>query len=263
MHWNSVVQKLTFQGDFVKLLIEEETNVTWKSMCNNIPRGILSFALKAATNGLNTPDNLKRWGIRKTEKCELCKNFSNLEHILNWCPVALNQGRFTWRHDSVLSHMTSELKKGLKGDATIYADLPEHSFNGGTIPPDILTTAQRPDIVIIERKSKRITILELTCSFEKNIESANQRKAAKYLSLKEDLKDRGWTTNYIPFEVGSRGQVTKRNKDAIAITLRNTQIKLNKTKLITELGKIALLCSFSIFQAHCQPAWQTPPFLAP
>ena len=90
--WNTKVQKLTFQGDFLKLLIDEKENATWQSISNNIPKGVLSFALKACSNGLNTPDNLKRWGIRKTDKCELCKGQRSLEHILNWCPVALNEG---------------------------------------------------------------------------------------------------------------------------------------------------------------------------
>ena len=81
--WNNKVKNLTFQGDFVKLVVEEENYLTWKSISNNIPKGVLSFALKAATNGLNTPDNLKHWGIRKTNKCDLCGNWSNLEHILN------------------------------------------------------------------------------------------------------------------------------------------------------------------------------------
>ena len=81
MNWNNKVNKLTVQGDFLQLLIEEEQDVTWKSMKDNIPRGVLSFAIKACSNGLNTPDNLKRWGIRKTDKCGLCKYRSNLEHI--------------------------------------------------------------------------------------------------------------------------------------------------------------------------------------
>ena len=93
-NWNEKVKKLTYRGDFFNLLIEEQENVTWKSISNNMPKGSLSFALKACTNGLNTPDSLKRWGIRKFNRCELCGNQSNLEHILKWCPVAQNQGRF-------------------------------------------------------------------------------------------------------------------------------------------------------------------------
>ena len=135
-YWNERVRKLTFQGDFIQLLIEEKENITWKSVINNIPRGILSFAMKSSVNGLNTPDNLKRWGIRQTNKCDQCGNFGDLEHTLNWCKTALDQGRFTWRHNSILSHLAKELNQAnIGGSWTIYADLPGLNLNGGTIPP--------------------------------------------------------------------------------------------------------------------------------
>jgi hypothetical protein len=54
---NSEEKKLTFQGDFMNLIIEEKSNITWQSMCNNVSKGVLSFAMKACVNGLNTPDN--------------------------------------------------------------------------------------------------------------------------------------------------------------------------------------------------------------
>jgi hypothetical protein len=262
-HWNKVVEKLTLQGDFAKLLIEEQANITWKSVSNNIPKGVLSFALKSLVNGLNTPDNLKRWGVRKSNKCEICGNFGNLEHILNWCSVALKQGRLTWRHDSVLNYMAGQLKKHKPDDVTIYVDLPGQSLNGGTIPPDILVTAQRPDIVIINRISKTITLLELTVSFERNIEAAHLRKSMKYLDLTHDLNSAGWRANCQPFEIGSRGHITKKNKTIISEAATKHKIKIQKSKIYTELSKISLLCSFAIFQAHCQPAWQDPPYLNP
>ena len=261
--WNTRVQKLTFQGDFLKLLIDEEDNVTWQSISQNIPKGVLSFALKACSNGLNTPDNLKRWGIRKTDKCELCKCRSSLEHILNWCPVALNEGRFTWRHNSVLNHFAITIKKNAIQCLEILADLPTLWLNGGTIPPDILSTSFRPDLVIINRNQKRIELLELTCSFEKNIESAHLRKAKKYNDLKVDLESVGWIVQLIPFEVGSRGQITKRNKISLINVLKRNHIKLNNSQLFKDRSKISLLCSYSVFQAHCVPTWRDPPYLHP
>ena len=121
--WNTKVQKLTFQGDFLKLLIDEKENLTWQSISNNIPMGVLSFALKACSNGLNTQDNLKMWEIRQTD----------------------NEGRFTLRHNSVLSHLAITIKKNSNQSLEILADLPSHWLNGGTIPPDIWTTSFRPD----------------------------------------------------------------------------------------------------------------------
>ena len=138
-----------------------------------------------------------------------------------------------------------------------------HWLNGGTIPPDILTTQQRPDLIILDRQTKSITILELTCSFEKNIEAAHIRKAIKYNDLKIDLESRGWSSNIVPFEIGSRGHVTKRNKLSIYKTMKNWNIKVNQNTLIKNLSKISLLCSFTLFQAHSQPSWQNPPYLHP
>ena len=119
--------------------------------------------------------------------------FSNLEHVLNWCKTSLNQNRFTWRHDSVLHYMKKEMDKGKPDNITIYTDIPGHSINGGTIPADLLTTLQRPDIVIINRSEKKITLFELTVSFEKNANAANARKTLTYLDLITDLTQRGWT----------------------------------------------------------------------
>ena len=96
------------------------------------------------------------------DKCVLCKNRITLEHALNYFSVALKQGRFTWRHDSVLMHFTSELKKYKTKFMEIYANLPGHNINGGTIPQVITQTALRPDIFLIERKERKVHIFELT-----------------------------------------------------------------------------------------------------
>ena len=62
------------------------------------------------------------------------------------------------------------------------------SLNGGTIPVDIVANSLRPDIVIVNKQEKCIEFMELTCSFEKNIEVANLRKYTNYLDLKSDIE---------------------------------------------------------------------------
>ena len=39
-------------------------------------------------------------------------------------------------------------------------------INGGTIPPEILITQSRPDLVLLNGLKESIWLLELTCSFE-------------------------------------------------------------------------------------------------
>ena len=107
---------------------------------------------------------------------------------------------FTWRHNSILSHLAQALVQGNGGGSwTIYADIPGLSLNGGSIPSDVLVTTDRPDLVFLDRSQKTIELFELTCSFEKNIESEFLRKSSKYNELKEDLVKAGWVTSLTPF----------------------------------------------------------------
>ena len=98
---------------------------------------------------------------------------------------------------------------------------------------------------------------------EKNIEEAYIRKYKKYLSLKTDIEKTGWSVRLVPFEVGSRGQITKRNTDSLIQVFKRNSIKVKHKPLFINLGKVSLLCSYSIFQAHCVPMWQDPPLLHP
>ena len=91
----------------------------------------------------------------------------------------------------MLSYFGNELLKCKPQNIQILVDLPGLWLNGGTIPPDILVTSLRPDMVLINRTEKKIELLELTCSFEKNIEEAYIRKYKKYLSLKTDI-EKNW-----------------------------------------------------------------------
>ena len=120
------------QGDFAN--IAEKENVTSQSVIRNVPRGIMSFALECVTNSLATPDELKRWGKRHVSQCPLCKNNGTLHHILNFCPIALNQGRYTWRQNSVLHFMAKTILHEKPDYLKVFEDLPGLDQNGLTIP---------------------------------------------------------------------------------------------------------------------------------
>ena len=97
---------------------------------------------------------------------------------------------------------------------------------------------------MVERNSKKIILLELTCSFESNIDSANARKNRKYQDLKEDLEARSYNVTLMPFEIGSRGQITKRNRTALADIFKTNQVKIKSEILFKEMSKVSMLCCF-------------------
>ena len=78
-----------------------------------MPPNLLLFCLGASYNVLPSPNNLK-W--RQLEsRCFLChKDVCTISHILGARKIFLQQGRFTFRHDSVLQHLLLVLKSFLK-----------------------------------------------------------------------------------------------------------------------------------------------------
>ena len=90
---------------------------------------------------------------------------------------------------------------------------------------------QRPDIVLLDRKEKKIILVELTVSFEKNIESAHLRKTTRYRDLTSDIKNKGWQVECVAFEIGSRDYISQRNKKSIFDTLKKFKVKVQHKKL--------------------------------
>ena len=123
---------------------------------------------------------------------------------------ALSQGRYTWRHDSVLSCLISSVRQKVPPQFKLYADLPglrACDSPPATIPANISTSTARPDLVFISINS--VTMIELTVppNSREALSSAKDRKAnkANYISLIGDLEERGLVVNYHTLEIGSLG----------------------------------------------------------
>ena len=263
--WKEKIGHYIMQGDYLALIMEEDSCITWKSYLWDIPQGVLKFAINAGINTLPTLDNLKRWGKRVNNRCSFCGNIQTLLHVLSGCPVALDQGRFTWRHDSVLSSIVTTVRQCLSEGFLLYADLPGFfAPHGGTVPPDILVTTFRPDIFIVNETSKTIILVELTCPWDSNVASSHVFKSEKYSPLVADLS-RHFRVHYYPIEISVRGQVTKENKARIksfAFNCVDREYSRKTTKsLVDTCSRVSLLCSFSIFSARNEPSWTSPSFL--
>jgi hypothetical protein len=156
--WNDEVKHLVSQGDFINLLITEQSNVTWQSLFYGVPRGVMGFAMRSVTNTLATSDNLKRWKKVRSDTFKMClkPNTRPKKTYIISCfePLSLflgEQERFRWRHDSVLSYMTLTVKDNLPDHMKVYADLDGHKVNEGTIPQDIVLTGSLPDLVVVDQ----------------------------------------------------------------------------------------------------------------
>ena len=258
--WKGRIGRYVMQGDYLALLIEEGDCVTWKSYIWDIPQGVLKFALNAGVNTLPSMDNLKRWGKRVSDRCPFCGNIGTLAHVLSNCSTALNQGRYMWRHNSVLSSLIALIRPHLKEGMTLYSDMPDYQApHGGTIPPHVLVTAFKPDIVVINRLSQEVIVFELTCPWDANIIRSHTLKSEKYAPLIADLSQRH-VVSFYAVEVSARGQISKDNRSRLkSLLLKCCNAPRAALKsLITVSSKAALLSSYSIFCARGEPTWEDP-----
>ena len=107
--WNAKLDELQVQSKFKDIVELEPQSNSWNRIISGLPVGQLSFLLRAGADCLPTPLNLRRWKLRVDAACDLCGSPSpTVHHILSGCPTALDQGRLTWRHDSVLNILVSQ-----------------------------------------------------------------------------------------------------------------------------------------------------------
>ena len=239
-------------------------------MRNGLTSGQLSFLLKAGSDTLPTPMNLRRMNIQCHSRCPLCKApRPTTAHILNGCHTALQQGRYSWRHDSVLSHLSQSLSSLLPSTHKLYVDLDDQRAMETpqatcTIPPELVSTALRPNIVIREGQND-LRILELTVptNTPDGLRNARERKQNKpeYGSLINDLEATGLSVMYDTIEIGSLGHFTSATTEAIIQSIPFDRIQ-SANRILLEAAKVAIACSHQIFLAHKLSEWNSSkPFL--
>jgi hypothetical protein len=208
---------------------------------------VIAFVLNAQINSVKTPDMMKLWGYIPTPHCPLCAHkHCTLHHILVNCRFALEQGRYNWRHDSVLSNIEIGLQKliaeknerktlprknqnlhqnfvraGEKPPPKSRCQLQDDLLTGANdwrllvdydhkkivFPPNICSTSERPDVVIWSRMSRKVILLELTCCAEEGVKAAQLRKQVRYHELVENINSSKWDATLLTIEVGARGLV--------------------------------------------------------
>jgi hypothetical protein len=257
------------QGNLFALLQAENESITWKFYMWDLPYGVLKFAVNSSIDKLPTFTNLRRWGRRASVNWQLCGNMvkQTLFHVLVHCKHTLDQRRLTWRHDFVLIHIAGCLKSALVGKSTVelYCDLDGlQAPGGGSIPADVMVQAQRPDLVIVDRSvhgKHRIALVELTCPWDTDAKSAEERKTTRYADLKTALSNEGWDCRLYLIEVGARAHIIKSVKDRLRSLFQAwvpAGYRSSIGQMMKDVSKISLVCSFAIFQAHNDPVWFSP-----
>ena len=139
--------------------------------------------------------------------------------------------------------------------------MPGHTApGGGSIPPELCVTVQKPDIVILNKHEKTIHLFELICPLEKYIDTRHTEKSNKYFHFTTDITEYKCKVNC--FEVSSRGYISARNHTTLSALHKFIQpaIKLpqfKKKHFCTCINSITP--TIHLPQRSCLPGTSLPP----
>ena len=95
-------------------LLTMQLDFGWNNLIYNykMSPSLLKFHLnsKSIHDDAHTPGDMSLWNMAETGHCSLCGlRHCNIKHILAVCNFSLNNKRFNWRHDNVLSVIAKAL----------------------------------------------------------------------------------------------------------------------------------------------------------
>ena len=204
-------------------------------------------------NTLPTRKNLLKWGISSTSECSFCLAPESLLHVVVGYKTYLSEGRFTWRHDSVLSLIATAIKSCQYSE--LYVDLP------GYISPSVLTGDElRPDL-LITLQTNCLYILELTIGYESNLLNNTTRKRQKYKGLIKEHQKYYEKVKFVNLSVSSLGVFSESSLDFIEM-LKDLELEDKCRKFIVK--KIINNCIRSSYYIFCMrnKKWDNPQLMS-
>jgi hypothetical protein len=156
------------------------------------------------------------------QQCRKCGEYvETVGHVVSACKM-LAQNEYRRRHDKMGLRVYWEVlgKCGLKRSEKWYEEVPEpvrKSADGRyevwwdqkVITPNALEH-NRPDMVVIDRKGKKWTLVDFSVPFDPNVARKEQEKVRKYEQLASEVRRMNSVgVEVIPIVVGSLGVVTK------------------------------------------------------
>ena len=288
------ILSMSKQGSWTKWDNFIQMDMKWNEMMYGMSPSLLSFWLNSVQDTLPDPSNLKRWGKQSTGSCSLCGwRGCTLVHILCGCKVALEQGRFSYRHDSILQCIVKHVKAVMVqkksdnnlesgpanreiirfvkqgtvvkkkrrkrgsywGKHTDWKLLMDTKTKRYQIPSCIASSSQRPDICVYSEEAKKVCFIELTSPAEENVKIRRLEKTTKYIQLVEDAKSNGFTACCRTVEVGARGFVSESSMYVFGLLGFSGKQRRDLTK---DMSRIAIRCSHFIWINRDNKQWGDP-----
>ena len=184
------------------------------------------------------------------KRCKLC-NFhtETVSHVLNGCRKMKNN--YQKRHNRVVDLISQKIN-------TLLARHENCEMIKDTIlKPQMFESEQesfvhphtRPDIVIINRDEREVTIIEISTPFDSFLDTCYNSKFNKYFPLSLELNDLGFRTNIYVLIIGSLGHVHGR----FVSGLKKIGFSQTESKFLAKYCSISVIIgSYKVWKFRCK-----------
>ncbi len=197
------------RGDDIIPLILHCSFSTWNTL------------VKGITSQLPVKALLKIRGKISDDQCDYCKKRHTQSHVLNNCSNLLKY--YQYRHDNALKVIGKYIKDQLDEDEIMIFDThcPGHLYSmpKGGVDHD------RPDILVVNNRTKIIKLMEFTVCNDVKIEESMKRKEERYQQLRRGMKMKGFETKYMTLAIGSLGTIKKSMQNDLKLFLKKDILK--------------------------------------
>ena len=203
-----------------------------------MPKNIFNFIVKYMNNTLTTKKNLCKWSLSNTSACSFCFQSETLQHVVSSCNSYLQDGRYTWRHNSVLLHIAKTLSSVVH--SSLFAELP-------IFPSPSLITVESllPDFILVLNNTSAY-VLELNVGFESNIKTNSDRTAAKYHPLITDLQRLYLTVKFVNLSMSALGILGTSSESFLSMMTDFNFDEKTKIHALLKSMNIAIRCTYYI-----------------
>lgn len=227
----------------------------WSRVVESLPRNLFNFCVRYLSNSLPNATNTFRWKTSASSQCNLCQEPETLQHVVSGCKKALVEGRYNWRHDSVLLAIASMLSS--RKENIVYCDTKNNHF----AKPDVITGNEfRPDLVVL--RNKKLLVLEVTTGFEANIANNEIRKKEKYGNLLNELKINYDQVFFVNLSMGTLGIMGKESENLENLLIDFGLSEQEERYLRKKLSNICIRATYYIFCRRGKAWDDTLDFLA-
>ena len=144
-------------------------------------------------------------------------------------------------------------------------DLPEYKYDQPFLHT-VHTTTLRPDIVLVEAKSKTVVMIELSCPDDENMNQRRIFKQKNYEPLVQNATANHWKTQLHTTEISTRGfhnGSLRTTLSAIGSQWKHPPTRTDISTMCSITSELCLHASYFIWLCRNITTFPCPPILTP